>query len=95
MAAAAGAAAANPGTDHESLDRYQILEPVLVDLVIECYPVRATWAPLNTDNVYVCPQHPDFKFTEKHHLADNPGPVPKKVYLLVINSILHTSSFES
>ena len=56
-----------------SLARYKIIEPILTNLVLEYYPIRATWVPKNDKHRYVCPQHPEFTFTETHHLSDNSG----------------------
>lgn len=58
-----------------SLERYLIIEPLLHDLVMEHYPLRATWVSKDAHHRYVCPcpSHTRFTFTIHHHLSDNPG----------------------
>jgi len=51
-----------------SLERYQLVEPVLFEIVRDLFPIRATWVPRNDKYEYICPKHPDHTFTDQHHL---------------------------
>ena len=53
--------------EEDALEFYLRLEPILVDIVCNIYPIRACWCAKNSDDDFVC-EHHNMKFMERNHL---------------------------